>query len=458
MNDTSREILNDGPVAKVVLKNVIPSIISMLMVLVYNLADTFFIGQTNNSLMVAAVSLGTPLFLLFIAVGMLFGIGGTSLISRRIGEGNQEQARSISAFCYWTGAVVGIVSMALIWAFLEPLCRLVGATPDTFVYVKEYISIVSISIPFLIISNSFSNIIRAEGKANVAMFGMIAGNLINIVLDPVLILGFHLNVKGAAIATFLGNIGAALFYTIYICKTNSLLSVNPKDFKAGNAIAKNVFAIGIPASLNSLLISISNIVVNNFMTRFGDMAVAGLGVSMKVNMIVIMLLVGLGTGIQPVLGVCFGAGNRKRFTQVLRFSLFLAFGMSVVMTAICYICAGPMVKAFLEDSAACGFGMQFARILILSGPVLGILFVLTNAIQAMGAATQALILSVSRQGILYIPTLILFNIVFHNAAMLTAAQPVADYLSTLLSVALYITACRKHFAGRKQKEAAVCRM
>ena len=449
MQDKTTEIFRDAPVPKAVISNVIPSIVSMIMVLIYNLADTFFIGQTKNAYMVAAISVATPAFLLFMAVGMLFGIGGTSLISRSLGEGKTEKAKNASAFCFWTGLCIGIIAMVIIFIFAEPVSRAIGASDDTVGYAAQYLRIVSTAIPFLILSNSFSNIIRAEGKANIAMLGMLIGNLINIVLDPVMILGFGWNVAGAAIATVLGNVFAAGFYIWHLLSKNAMLSIHPKYYKAGNGIATGVFAIGVPASLNSILMSLSNIIVNNIMIHYGDMAVAGLGVAMKVNMIVVMLLIGLGTGIQPLLGYCFGAGNKKRYMAVLKFSLILAFCLSAVMTVICYCGAGPLVHAFLEDPDAFSYGMSFARIYIYSGPVMGLLFVFVNAIQSTGAALPALILSISRQGIIYLPVLFLFRSIFDSATMLAAAQPITDYLSTTLAIVLFIFTYRKYFPQAK---------
>lgn len=445
MQDKTTEIFRDAPVPKAVMSNVIPSIISMIMVLVYNLADTFFIGQTKNAYMVAAVSVATPAFLLFMAIGMLFGIGGTSLISRMLGEGKGDKAKNTSAFCFWSGLVIGLISMVVIWIFLLPICRIIGASDDTIDFASQYLGIVAVGIPFLIVSNTFSNIIRAEGKAQVAMMGMIFGNLVNIVLDPVMILGFHWNVAGAAIATVIGNVVASLFYIFHLVSKNSMLSIHPKDYRVRNNIATGVFAIGIPASLNSILMSLSNILINNLMQHHGDMAVAGLGVAMKVNMIAVMLLIGVGTGVQPLLGYCFGARNRQRYIAVLKFSLALAFGMSAVMTVICYCGASPLVKAFLEDPDAFTYGMSFARIYIYSGPILGILFVLINAIQSTGAALPSLILSVSRQGLLFLPTLLIFDHVFNTPRMLAAAQPVTDYMATTLAAILFFVTYRKYF-------------
>ncbi len=450
-NNKTKDIFENAPVPKAVFLNIIPSIISMIMVLVYNLADTYFIGQKDEPLMVAAVSLATPAFLLFMAIGMLFGIGGTSLISRLLGQKKPEKAKQTASFCFWTGLVVGIIGMLVIWIGIEPISTLVGGTKATRQYVKEYLQIVAVGVPFLIISNCFSNVIRAEGKANIAMAGMIIGNLANIILDPIMILALGWDVKGAAIATVIGNILSAVFYVMHLVSKSSSLTIHPRYYRAGNGIAIGVLAIGVPASLNNILMSTSNVLVNNQMKQYGDMAVAGLGVAMKVNMVAVMLLIGVGTGIQPLLGYCYGARNRKRFLAVLRFSLLFAVLLSACMTVICYLGAGPMVRAFLSDKSAYGYGMQFARTLILSGPVLGVLFVMVNTIQGMGAALPSLILSVSRQGIIYIPTLFLFNKIFHSARMLVMTQPVVDYASTTLALILFAITYRLTL-GRKEEE------
>lgn len=449
MNNKNLNLFETASIPKAVISNVVPAIISMLMVLIYNLADTFFIGQTKNAYMVAAVSVATPIFLLFMAIGMLFGIGGTSLISRTLGEQKVEKAKHISSFCFWSSTVIGILGMLFIWICMDFLCKIIGTSTETIEYVKEYLQIVAVGIPFLIISNSFSNIIRAEGKAILAMTGMIIGNLANVVLDPIMILGFGWNVKGAAIATVIGNMIAAGFYIFYYLSGKSMLSIKLHDFSTKNHILSGVLAIGIPASLNSILMSFSNIIINNLMNQYGDMAVAGLGVALKVNMIAVMLLIGLGTGIQPLLGYCYGAGNRKRFKGVLSFSLISAVSLSIIMSIICYTCAKPMVNAFLQDPNALTLGMNFARILIISGPVIGILFVMTNAIQSMGAAIPSLILSISRQGLIYIPIVLIFNAMFHTSNILVAAQPVADYISVFLSIILFIAVYKKYFSFKE---------
>lgn len=452
MNKNKIEIFKNASIPKAAMTNIIPSIISMIMVLVYNLADTFFIGQTHNPYMVAGVSLATPFFMLFLAIGLLFGIGGTSLISRLFGEEKGDKAKNVSSFCFWSGLVIGLISMVFIWIAIEPICVMLGAENDTIAYVRQYLQIVAVGVPFLIVSNSFSNIIRAEGKANTAMMGMILGNLLNIVLDPIMILVFNWNIAGAAIATVLGNIAAIVFYIFHLVSKNSMLSINIKDYKIKDRIARGVLEIGIPSSLNNVLMSISGIVINNFMSRFGAMAIAGLGVAMKINMMAVMPLIGVGTGIQPLLGYCYGAGNKNRFKGALKFALFFVLTLGIIMTAISYFLAGPIVNAFLEEKSAYSYGIMFARILIISGPVLGVMFVFNNAIQAIGAAVPALIMSISRQGLVYIPLLLIFHNLFNKAEMIVAAQPVADYLAFFLSIILFIFSFRKYLSNDKFKK------
>lgn len=189
-NQKSMEVFIKAPVSQAVFKNALPAIAAMLMVLVYNLADTFFIGQTHDALQVAAVSLATPVFLMFMAVGTAFGIGGTSVISRALGEGKKEYAKKVCSFCMWSCIVVGVVMAALFLIFLKPILSLIGASSDTWDLSKTYLSIVACSGPFVLISNCYANIIRAEGEAGKAMMGQLLGNLLNFILDPVMILGF----------------------------------------------------------------------------------------------------------------------------------------------------------------------------------------------------------------------------------------------------------------------------
>lgn len=430
------EVFEKAPVRQAVLQNALPAMAAMLMVLIYNLADTFFIGQTHDDLQVAAVSLATPVFLLFMAVGTIFGIGGTSVISRAMGEGRREYAKKVCAFCMWSCVAIGILMSAAFLLWMDPLLSLVGASRDTWAYAKTYLTIVSFSGPFVLIANCYSNVIRAEGESGKAMMGQLLGNLLNVILDPIMILTFGWEIAGAAIATVIGNVAGALYYIFYFLRGRSCLSIRLEDFAIRDGVASGVLSIGIPAALGSLLMSVSSILMNSQMASYGDMALAGVGVAMKVTMMTGMICIGLGQGVQPLLGYCVGAENGERYQKVLRFSLIFAFFLSTVLTVTCYLFTGQIVSVFLTDSAAFDYGVAFARILLSTSFLFGVFYVLTNALQASGAARESLIVSVSRQGLIYIPMMYLLGSLFQENGLIWA-QPVADVLSLVLAIFLY---------------------
>lgn len=436
-NKKSMELFSNAPVSQAVLKNALPAMAAMLMVLVYNLADTFFIGQTHDALQVAAVSLTTPVFLIFMAVGTMFGIGGTSVISRAMGEGRTEYAKKVCSFCMWGCIIAGIVMSVCMLIFIDSILSLAGASADTWNPAKTYLIIVVCCGPFVLISNCYSNVIRTEGESAKAMMGTLVGNLLNVVLDPVFILGFGWNIAGAAIATVIGNVIGAGYYIAYFVRGKSSLSISLKDFTVKNKVAGSVLAIGIPAALGSVLMSVSQIIVNGQMAEYGDMAVAAMGVAMKVVTITGMVCMGLGQGVQPILGYCVGAKLWNRFKKVLRFSLVFAFLLSVVLTGICYLFTNQIVSAFLTDVTAFGYAVQFSRILLTTGFLFGVFYVLTNALQAMGAATAALVINVSRQGIIFIPVLFILRTVMGITGPVWA-QPVADVVSLVTAYVLYV--------------------
>lgn len=441
-NKKSMELFSNAPVSQAVFKNALPAMAAMLMVLVYNLADTFFIGQTHDALQVAAVSLATPVFLIFMAVGTVFGIGGTSVISRAMGEGRIEYAKKVCSFCMWGCVIVGIVMSACMLIFIDPILSLVGASVDTRNLAKTYLVIVVCCGPFVLISNCYSNVVRTEGESAKAMMGTLIGNLLNVVLDPILILGFGWNIAGAAIATVIGNVIGAGYYIAYFVRGKSSLSIRLKDFTVKNKVASAVLAIGVPAAVGSVLMSVSQIIINSQMAEYGDMAIAAMGVAMKVVTITGMVCMGLGQGVQPILGYCVGAKLWDRFKKVLRFSLVFAFLLSAVLTGICYLFTNQIVSAFLTDTTAFGYAVQFSRILLTTSFLFGVFYVLTNALQAMGAATAALVINVSRQGILFIPALFILKAVMGMTGLVWA-QPVADIVSLVIAYVLYMNTSKK---------------
>ncbi len=405
-------------------------------------ADTFFISQTHSDILVAAVSLATPVFLIFMAVGTVFGAGGTSVISRAFGQERGEYARRVCSFCMWSCVAVGVVLSAGFLLFMDQILQLVGASADTWEPARTYLVIVAFSGPFVLISNCFSNVLRAEGQSGRAMMGQLLGNLLNIVLDPIMILAFDWGIAGAAIATVIGNVVGAGYYILYFLRGKSSLSIHIRDCTLKDGICAGVLSIGIPASLGSLLMSVSQIIVNAQMANYDDMALAGMGVAMKVTMMTGMICIGFGQGVQPLLGYCTGAGLWERFKKIMRFSLGFALGLSAVMTGLCYLLRDQIVGAFLTDSAAFAYAVQFTSIRLTTSFLFGVFYVLVNALQAMGAAAQALIINLSRQGLIYIPALFLLQAAF-GVTGLAWAQPVADLLSTALVLALYLWTVRR---------------
>ena len=436
------ELFEKAPVSQAVLKSALPAMAAMLMVLIYNLADTFFVGQTHDAYQVAAVSLAMPVFLMFMAVGTVFGMGGTSVISRALGQGRTDYAKKVCSFCMWGCVVVGVIMAALFLIFMEPILTMVGASEGTWAYAKSYLTIVSFGGPFVLISNAFSNIIRAEGKSAEAMMGQLLGNLLNVILDPIMILLLGWNITGAAIATLIGNIVGACYYILYFVRGTSSLSVSIKELSQPEKVCGPVCAIGIPAALGSVLMSVAQIIINSQLAKYGDMAVAGMGVAMKVVTITGMVCMGLGQGVQPLLGYCVGAKLWERFKKAFRFSMLFALSLGAVMTVICYLFTNQIVSAFLSDPAAYSYAVEFSRILLTTSFLFGVFYVLINTLQAMGAATPALIINLSRQGIIFIPALFILQAVVGINGLIWA-QPVADLLSIGLAAILYIRVSHK---------------
>lgn len=314
---------------------------------------------------------------------------------------------------------------------------LIIASGDTYEDTKIYLIIVSISGPFAIISSCYSNVLRVDGQPTKAMNGQIIGNALNLILDALLILVFHLDIVGCAVATLIGETAGALYYIYFLVKGNTSLSIKIKDFQMKDNIAKGIFAIGIPAALGSLLMSFSSIIVNSQMAHYSDMAVAGMGVAMKIVMITGMISMGIGMGIQPLLGFCVGANNWERFKGYMKYTLGFATGIGVVMTLFCYLFTNQIIGVFLEDQEAFDYAAKFARILLSTGPLFGIFYVLTNALQAMGAAMYSLVINISRQGLIYIPTLIILNNLL-GIKGLVWAQPIVDIFSVILGIIMYM--------------------
>ncbi|MGN1201763.1 MAG: MATE family efflux transporter [Eubacterium sp.] len=448
MKDNLR-IFKDYKVPKAVAAMAVPSMLGMLINIVYNLADTFFVGQTGDSNQVAAVSVSMPLFLLFLAVGNLFGAGGCAFISRSLGEGKKDRVKTISSFCIYGAIMVSIAIGIIFLVFNKPLLYLVGASDNTISFAQDYLKWVAVGAPFVVTAITVCNLVRGEGAAKTSMIGSVLGQVINIVLDPIFILdsgdklfgltlpfGFNLGVAGAAIATVLGNIFSVVFFLIYFLRGKSILSITPKRFSAKNGIAKGVINVGLPVSLNNLLMSLSNIIVNIVLVSYGDNAVAAMGVAMKANMLVVMLQIGLGQGIQPLVGYCYGAKNYTRMRKCLTFGICCNIIIGTVMMLFYLVFRENVISMFIDNREVIELGVKMITALMTSGPVIGIMFVLNFSFQGMGKGMQSLILSVGRQGLVYIPLLFILNKTVGLEGIIWA-QAAADFFCVALSLVMY---------------------
>ncbi len=425
----------------------VPTMISMLVVVIYNMADTFFIGQTKDPLQVAAVSLATPVFMIFMALGHLFGIGGSSAISRTLGERRKDRAWHISSFyCYGSlglGVMVAVISVL----GMEQILHLIGASENTIGFARQYLTIISIGAPTIMFSTAFANILRGEGASRESMVGNLLGTIVNIILDPVMILGLGWGVSGAALATIIGNIAACFFYISYYVRGKSMLSIHVKDFRMGEGIAASVAAIGIPASLNNILMSFANIILNQALVGYGDTPVAAMGVALKSNMLVVLLQIGLCVGIQPLIGYNYGSGNKKRLMQVFKFTGVVSVIMGMLLTLFMIIARKTMIQVFINDAEVVSYGIRMVVALQLSAPFIGILFLCINTIQGMGKALPSLVLTVCRQGLIFIPLIFILNAMLGLDGVIYA-QPAADYLSILVGIMI----CMHLFRSMEHRE------
>ncbi|MBE6719316.1 MAG: MATE family efflux transporter [Ruminococcaceae bacterium] len=439
-------VFSEYTVPKAVAALALPSMLGMLINIVYNLADTFFVGQTGNANQVSAVSLSMPLFLLFIAVGNLFGVGGCAFVSRSLGEGKRDRIKTISAFCIYGGIAAGVLLGTVFLVLKRPLLYMIGASDASIDFASDYLMWVSLGAPFVVTAITVGNLIRGEGAAKASVTGMIIGQLTNIVLDPIFILGtgdklfffklpFGLNmgVAGAAIATVLGNVVSVLFFLIYFLKGKSILSITPKRFSAGGGIARGVINVGMPAALNNLLMSVSNIVINMFLSHYGDTAVAAMGVAMKANMLVVMLQLGLAQGIQPLVGYCYGAKNYTRMKNSIRFSMMCNIIIGAVMTAFYIFFRRQVIGMFIDNGEVIDYGVKMLTALMSSGVFLGIMFIINFSFQGMGKGFQSLMLAVGRQGLIYLPLLFIMDNIIGLEGIIWA-QPAADYVCIIMSI------------------------
>lgn len=432
MND-KKSLFTDAPISEAVTKMALPCVISSLILIIYNMADTFFVGQTQNAFQVAAVSLTNPVFVLFIAAANLLGIGGSALISILLGQNKKEKVKSVSSFCCYASIIIGILSCLLILIFMNPLLKLLGSSPDTYQFSKDYLFYIALGGPFILFSNAFGHIVRGEGASNISMIGGLIGTIVNIILDPIFILTLNMGTAGAAIATVIGNIAGCLYYLWYFNKGESSLSLNPCYLAGEKKIMLQTTNIGIPSGINSALMSVSTILFNNVVVSYGDTPLAAMGIVTKIYLLIVFIHMGISNGVQPLLGYNYGCGNHKRFFSILKFSALCTVVLGTILSGVCIVFRYPIIRLFIDNTSVINYGAKMLMATSLAGPVLGILFLCITSIQALNNPFSSTMLSVCRQGIFFIPLLYALNFLFGLTGVIYT-QTVTDYLTVIISV------------------------
>lgn len=414
----------------------IPSVISSLVTVVYNMADTFFVGQTGDPLQVAAVSLTNPIFILFMAFANMFGMGGSAAASIAMGEKNEKRMKNVSSFITYASFIVGIFFAVILLIFSKPILQIFGANNQTYDLAYGYLFHISYGAPFIIWSAAASFVVRAEGASKEAMIGSMIGTIVNIVLDPIMISGLHMGAAGAAIATTIGNILASLYYVWYFIKKSNYFSIHPRYFKWKDKILTSVCSSGFPTAIFSVLMSVSTIVLNQILVVYGNAPVAAIGIVFKANMFITFLQMGLANGVQPLLGYNFGSGDIKRFREVESYTKKCCLIVGIIATLFYFVFRTQIIAMFINDSEVINYGVLMLIGYMISGPVIGLLFVNMNCMQSVGRALPATILSVLRQGVLLIPMLYILNAIAGLHGVIYG-QALTDYIAVILSAYLW---------------------
>ncbi len=432
-------------VSKAVLFLTVPTILSQLMGVIYNMADAFFIGRLNDPHQMAAATLALPLFILTISISNLFGIGGASLISRCLGMRALEKARSCSAFCVWTSIALAFLYGISIWTFRDTILPLVGTNSETFELCSDYLfwTIVVGAVPIMI-NPLIANLIRAEGFATQASFGMALGAILNILLDPLFIFGFDLKIKGAAIATLI-SISIATCYFLWILyrhRQKSVITLNPRYYQI-RGIAKEVLGVGFPSCIFNWTATLSIIVLNVLMASYSNTAVAGMGIAKRVDVVAFSIANGMAQGVLPLIGYNFAAKNFNRMKAAIKTSLFYSLILSAATTIYLFFFATSITTFFIDDLPTVRFGQFFLKAMCITCPCVSITMIIITIFQAAGYKFMPMFLAILRKGGLDIPLMFLFNH-YYGLKGVVWAMPISDALAMVISFMLLQPFLHKH--------------
>ena len=414
----------------------LPVVFSMVITLIYNLADTYFIAKTNDAMLVAGVSLCAPLFTVLMAVGNIYGQGGSSLISRLLGGEDRQGVRRVSSFCFWVSIGTGIIIAVLMLLIRGPVLGLLGASENTCSHAESYYTVIVGGAPLVILSFIHSNLLRSEGMSSQSMICTVAGSLLNIVLDPVFISGLGWGARGAALATVLGYALTDVMCLLFVLKKSAFLSVSFRSSHVSRDEFGQIFSVGLTAALTNIASSICVVFMNQYLLPYGDEKIAALGIVLRVTMIVQLILVGFSFGGVPLFGFLCGAGDRDKLRRLLRFCTLFLCGLALAESLAVFLLAKPLMRIFIENPGIVADGAVMLRWQIAGMVFCAVVLLYTCLFQAGGKALRALIMSLSRQGLLFAAVFFLATSVAGYNGFL-AAQLIADALSAGLALVLY---------------------
>ncbi|TVQ41217.1 MAG: MATE family efflux transporter [Spirochaetaceae bacterium] len=427
-------LMGEGRIKPVLAGLAGPSIVAMLSNALYNLVDAAFIGRLGTGA-IGAVAVVFPITEVIVGIGLTFGLGGASYISRALGAGNREQANRAATTALFMAAAVGVAAAVAGLIYLRPLLRLFGATDTILPYAENYARILVIGAPIIAVRMTLNNIVRAEGNARLSMIAMMTGAGLNIVLDPIFMFWLGLGIQGAALATVVSQIVAEGLLVWYFFRRHSYLRIHPRFFTLERQLNWEVLKIGIPTLIRQLFTSFAVALLNNAAAAYGDAAVASIGLSFRILFLGMFPVFGFAQGFQPLAGYNYGARRYDRLFEVIRIGLRWATLFSVLFTVFIQLAAPLIVRVFSDDP-------DVIRIATLNVRAFHALFVFFGAavifnvlFQALGRGLPAAVLSMARQGIFLIPAIVVLPRIFGLAGVLFT-QTFADFF-TIITTAFF---------------------
>ncbi|MGG4218215.1 MATE family efflux transporter [Paenibacillus jamilae] len=425
-----------APIAKAVAHFAVPMMLGTSMSVIYSILNAYFLGTLHNTAMLTALALTLPLFAAIMAVGNLVGIGSGAFISRLLGEKKYADVKNVSSFAFYSSLVLGLILMAFGLPLIDSLVQGLGATPDSFGFTKDYVTIMLIGSPFVVLFFTLENIVRSEGAAITSMIGMILSVVVNIILDALVIFVFHWGVIGVASATVISNLVASIFYAFHMGYKSQFLTISIKWFKATKDILSNVFKIGVPVFIMSLFMGAMSLVFNHFLVEYGDQAIAAYGISSRLLQFPEFILMGLCEGVVPLIAFSFTA-NKLRMKQTIGFTIKAILALAVVFGIIVYLISDHLIGLFTNDPQLIVMGSYILHVTFLSLFITGMTTLFTGIFQATAQGTAAFVMSVI-QGITLIPVLYIANRMsgFHGVVW---SLVIADAVAFLVgAIMLYV--------------------